>query len=111
LSEQEHEYRERLRRSWAAGDWPAIAPTIQEAADVVVAEIGVAEGHEMLDVGTGNGNAAIVAAKRGARVTGLDLVPKLLAGGPGARRCGGRERRGSRATPWSCRSRTTRSTA
>jgi len=79
MSEQEHEHTERHRRNWAAGDWPAIAPTIQGAADAVVEEVGVAEGHEVLDVGTGSGNAAIVAARRGARVTGLDLVPELLA--------------------------------
>jgi SAM-dependent methyltransferase len=74
----EQEYKERQRKMWASGDWPAIAPTIQEAADAVVAEIGVAEGHDVLDVATGNGNAAITAALRGARVTGLDLVPELL---------------------------------
>jgi SAM-dependent methyltransferase len=77
----EREYKDRQRQSWAAGDWPAIAPSIQEAADVVVDELGVAAGQEVLDVGTGNGNAAIVAAHRGALVTGLDLVPELLAAG------------------------------
>jgi SAM-dependent methyltransferase len=75
----EREYKDRQRQSWAAGEWPAIARTIQDAADVVVDEIGVAAGHDVLDVGTGNGNAAIAAAARGARVTGLDLVPELLA--------------------------------
>jgi SAM-dependent methyltransferase len=77
----EREYKDRQRQNWAAGDWPAIAPSIQEAADVVVEELDVASGHEVLDVGTGSGNAAITAAQLGAHVTGLDLVPELLAAG------------------------------
>ena len=36
------------------------------------------EGHDYLDVATGSGNAAEAAARRGARVTGLDLVPELI---------------------------------
>jgi SAM-dependent methyltransferase/uncharacterized protein YndB with AHSA1/START domain len=75
----ESEYKERQRQSWGAGDWASVAPTIQDAADVVVEELGVSAGHDVLDVGTGNGNAAIAAAGRGARVVGLDLVPELLA--------------------------------
>jgi SAM-dependent methyltransferase len=75
----EREYKDRQRQTWAAGDWPAIAPSIQPAADVVVAEVGVAPDQDVLDVATGNGNAAITAAQLGARVTGLDLVPELLA--------------------------------
>jgi 2-polyprenyl-3-methyl-5-hydroxy-6-metoxy-1,4-benzoquinol methylase len=75
----EWEYRDRQRQTWAAGDWPAVAPSIQEAADVVVAEVGVAPDQDVLDVATGNGNAAITAAQLGARVTELDLVPELLA--------------------------------
>jgi SAM-dependent methyltransferase len=63
---------------WAAGDFPAIAPNIQEASDVVVDRLGVEPGQTVLDVATGSGNAAIPAAQRGARVVGLDQVPELL---------------------------------
>jgi SAM-dependent methyltransferase len=66
------------RKMWASGDWPAFAPIIQDVADSVVEEIGAGEGHDFLDVATGSGNAAIAAARRGARVTGLDLVPELV---------------------------------
>src|SRR5690606_32342658 len=48
------------------------------ASDAVIEALGVGEGDELLDVGTGSGNAAIVAAQRGAAVTGLDLVPELV---------------------------------
>jgi SAM-dependent methyltransferase len=68
----------RQQAVWSAGDWPEIAPLIQGVADRTVETIGVGEGHEYLDVATGSGNAAEVAARRGARVTGLDLVPELI---------------------------------
>ena len=35
-------------------------------------------GSHVIDVATGTGNAALVAAARGARVTGVDLEPRLL---------------------------------
>ena len=40
---------------------------------------GVAPGMELLDVACGAGNATIPAAREGARVTGLDFSPDLLA--------------------------------
>ena len=41
-------------------------------------KLGVGPGHDYLDVATGSGTAAILGAKRGARTTGLDFVPKLV---------------------------------
>ncbi|HWO15387.1 MAG TPA: methyltransferase domain-containing protein [Solirubrobacterales bacterium] len=70
--------KEGQRRIWASGDWPGFAPIVQNVADSTVEAIGVEEGHDFLDVATGSGNAAIAAAGRGARVTGLDLVPELI---------------------------------
>ena len=70
--------KEGQRKIWASGDWPAFAPIIQDVADLVIEAIGVGEGDDFLDVATGSGNAAIAAARRGARVTGLDLVPELV---------------------------------
>lgn len=66
------------RMVWSAGDWPGFAPIIQNVSDEVVEAIGVGEGHDYLDIATGSGNAAEAAARRGARVTGLDLVPELI---------------------------------
>jgi len=66
------------KQIWSAGDWPGFAPIVQDISDLVVDQIETAEGHDFLDVATGSGNAAIAAARRGARVTGLDLVPALV---------------------------------
>ena len=68
----------RQRAVWTAGDWPGFAPRIQEVSDRTGETIGVGKGHDYLDVATGSGNAAEAAARRGARVTGLDLVPELI---------------------------------
>jgi SAM-dependent methyltransferase len=66
------------RMVWSAGDWPGFAPIVQGVSDEVVEAIGAGDGHDYLDVATGSGNAAEAAARRGARVTGLDLVPELV---------------------------------
>jgi SAM-dependent methyltransferase len=66
------------RRMWTAGDYPEIARTIAAAAAAVVERAHAAPGVSMLDVATGSGNVAILAAGAGASVTGLDLTPRLL---------------------------------
>jgi SAM-dependent methyltransferase len=67
------------RAMWTEGDFPDMARTIEGAAEVVVDAAGVTAGDAVLDVATGTGNAALIAARRGARVKGLDLTPKLIA--------------------------------
>jgi SAM-dependent methyltransferase len=69
---------DRQRATWEAGDYPDVARTIEEVSPVTVAAAGVGAGDEVLDVATGTGNTALVAARLGARVTGLDIVPGLL---------------------------------
>lgn len=63
---------------WSTGDYPDIARTIEEVAEVVVERVGAGPGEDLLDVATGSGNVAIPAALAGASVTGLDLTPQLL---------------------------------
>lgn len=66
------------RAMWATGDYADLARSIEPVAEDVVAAAGVQAGERVLDVATGSGNAALAAARRGARVTGLDLTPELL---------------------------------
>jgi ubiquinone/menaquinone biosynthesis C-methylase UbiE len=66
------------RMMWTAGDYPDLARTIEGVAELVVERADASAGEALLDVATGSGNVAIPAALGGAKVTGLDLTPKLL---------------------------------
>ncbi len=69
----------RQRAMWALGDYDASARVFAPSADVLLRAAGVAAGMDVLDVATGTGNVALAAARAGARVTGCDLTPALLA--------------------------------
>lgn len=68
----------RLRSTWSAGDFGVIARMVEEANEEVVARLDIQPGMKVLDVACGTGNSAIPAARRGAKVTGIDIVPNLL---------------------------------
>jgi 2-polyprenyl-6-hydroxyphenyl methylase/3-demethylubiquinone-9 3-methyltransferase len=68
------------RATWAAGDYAAVADAITApVAQVIVERARVEAGQSVVDVATGSGNVALVAAGRGAHVVGLDLTPELFA--------------------------------
>jgi SAM-dependent methyltransferase len=64
---------------WGSGNYAAVAEKITVAAEELVEAAAVEPGMEVLDVATGTGNAALAAVRAGARVTGLDFSPALLA--------------------------------
>ena len=64
---------------WGSGNYAAVAERISAVGELVVERAGVAPGMDLLDVACGAGNATIPAAREGARVTGLDFSPDLLA--------------------------------
>jgi SAM-dependent methyltransferase len=66
---------EAQRRMWTAGDYPVIARQLLPISLETVGAIGIRPGQRVLDVGVGTGNAAVEAARRGARVVGVDLTP------------------------------------
>jgi SAM-dependent methyltransferase len=63
---------------WGTGNFHAVSEKIATAGETLVDAAGIEPGHDVLDVGCGSGNATIPAAKRGARVTGLDASPGLI---------------------------------
>ena len=63
---------------WGDGDYARTAAQLAPAAEVLVNAAGVAAGDRVLDVGCGTGNAALIAAARGGRVTGVDESPGLV---------------------------------
>ena len=73
------EMKDSMRAPWIAGDFGAIAREIGvPAAEDFVARMGLEPGARVLDIACGTGNATIPLARRGARVTGLDMIPHLL---------------------------------
>jgi SAM-dependent methyltransferase len=72
------EIKARHQSAWAAGDYAAIGTTLQLTAELLCEAVDVVAGELVLDVATGNGNAALAAARRGAVVTASDFVGRLL---------------------------------
>lgn len=67
---------------WSSGDYADVADRMIPALGARLVEIaGVGAGQRVLDVAAGTGNAALPAARAGARVTALDITPELLQAG------------------------------
>lgn len=64
--------------TWGVGEYELIAPWLEPAAAAIVELAGVSDRDRVLDLACGTGNAALLAAGRGAAVTGLDIEPRLL---------------------------------
>ncbi|MBJ7332721.1 MAG: methyltransferase domain-containing protein, partial [Solirubrobacteraceae bacterium] len=76
------ELKARHRAMWASGDYPAMVDAfLRPLGPRLVKACGIEPGMEVLDVASGTGNAALPAARLGARVTASDLTPELLDAG------------------------------
>jgi SAM-dependent methyltransferase len=63
---------------WGRGRYEHVAAQLLPAARVVVDLAAPRSGERVVDVGCGSGNAALLAAERGARVVGVDPSARLL---------------------------------
>lgn len=63
---------------WNVGEYEHIAAQLLPAAQVVIDQAAPREDEHVVDVGCGTGNAALLAAERGARATGIDPAQRLL---------------------------------
>lgn len=66
---------------WEKGDFTRIANTMRESGEALVAKFGITPGLQVLDLGCGDGTTAIPAAKRGAKVLGVDIARNLVKAG------------------------------
>jgi SAM-dependent methyltransferase len=69
---------QRARAMWALGDFARAGAEQVIVGELLCQAIGIHPGERVLDVAAGSGNAALAAARRGARVTATDFVPALL---------------------------------
>lgn len=65
--------------TWGLGDYPSMAERLAPVSERVVADVGAGPDDAVLDLARGTGNAALAAAERGSRATGVDTGPALLA--------------------------------
>jgi SAM-dependent methyltransferase len=63
---------------WSLGEYEHTAAQLLPAARVVVDRAAPVQGEHVVDVGCGTGNAALLVAARGIRVTGVDPARRLV---------------------------------
>jgi SAM-dependent methyltransferase len=66
---------------WEKGDFTRIAESMRESGEALVAELGITEGLQVLDLGCGDGTTALPEAQLGADVLGVDIAANLVAAG------------------------------
>ena len=67
-----------IRNVWSSGSYSEFDENYLGMAARLIEGTAVSANDVVLDVGCGTGNVAITAARRGARVTGLDITPAML---------------------------------
>ena len=75
---QIEQLKERMKATWMAGDFGQIAKFNAEEGTIFIERLPIRDSAQVLDVACGTGNLAIPAARRGARVTGVDIATNLL---------------------------------
>jgi ubiquinone/menaquinone biosynthesis C-methylase UbiE len=66
---------------WEKGDFTRIADTMRKSGEELVADLNIAVGMKILDLGCGDGTTAIPEAQLGAEVLGVDIARNLVAAG------------------------------
>lgn len=70
--------KERMRWMWSLGDYARLAVLLEPHAEALAEACGIRPGMHLLDVGAGNGNFALAAARRDAVVTASDVTPRMV---------------------------------
>jgi SAM-dependent methyltransferase len=72
------ELKAKLSEVWGSAPWERVAPHLAPVHEQLARVLEPRPGLRWLDVATGTGALALIAARRGADVTGVDLAPKLV---------------------------------
>ena len=68
----------RLHTTWMAGDYDHFSRYMENEARNFYERLDVAPGAHLLDVACGSGQLALIAAREGVRVTGVDIAENLI---------------------------------
>ena len=68
----------RLRATWMAGDYDRFSRFMENEARSFYERLDVPPGAHLLDVACGSGQLALIAAREGVRVTGVDIADNLI---------------------------------
>jgi len=68
----------RLRSTWMAGDYDRFSRFMENDARSFYEHLDVPPGAHLLDVACGSGQLALIAAREGVRVTGVDIAENLI---------------------------------
>src|SRR6476659_9707839 len=71
--------RAKQKATWEAGDFGQIARSIENVAEEFMTRRGLQRGMRVLDVACGTGNLAVISARQGCAVSGIDIAANLLA--------------------------------
>ncbi len=78
LSPEAESVKTRLKTIWMAGDYDRFSRYMESGAREFYGRLSVAPGCRLLDVGCGSGQLALIAAKDGLEVTGVDIAGNLV---------------------------------
>ncbi len=67
------------KATWESGDFGRIARSIENVAEEFMARLLLRAGANVLDVASGTGNLAVIAARHGCQVSGIDIATNLIA--------------------------------
>jgi SAM-dependent methyltransferase len=68
----------RLKATWMAGNYDYFSRFMESSAIEFADRVGVRQDDKLLDVACGSGQLALIAARRGARVTGVDIATNSI---------------------------------
>src|SRR6185295_17920102 len=66
------------KATWESGDFGQIARTIENVAEEFMAQQPLRSGARVLDAACGTGNLAVIAARHGCVVSGIDIASNLI---------------------------------
>ena len=72
------ELKARLKATWMTGDYDIFSRYMEPDAQLFFRRLKVEPGQQLLDVGCGAGQLALIAARAGAKVTGCDIATNWL---------------------------------